>query len=73
MFVEYCKEAGFIPLNLCDKHVLCANTLCRPDDAPRHSDPFDRLLLAQAKSENLAFLTHDSLIPGYGEKCVVSV
>ena len=35
--------------------------------------PFDRLLLAQAKVENLSFLTHDQLIPGYEEACIVPV
>ena len=29
--------------------------------------------LAQAKVENLSFLTHDALIPDYGEKCIVQV
>ena len=37
------------------------------------NDPFDRLLLAQAKVENLSFITHDSLIPAYGEKCIIPV
>ena len=32
-----------------------------------------KLLLAQAKCENLTFITHDSLIPYYGEKCVLLV
>ena len=41
--------------------------------AKEHNDPFDRLLIAQAKVEKLSFLTHDSLIPGYNEKCVVEV
>ena len=72
-FVEYCHEAGFIPLSLYDKHVLAVKSLSRPIDAPPHNDPFDRLLIAQAKSENLSFLTHDSLIPYYEEKCIISV
>lgn len=38
-----------------------------------HKDPFDRLLLAQAKYENMKFLTHDHLIPFYNEECVVKV
>ena len=72
-FVEYCHEAGFIPLSLYDKHVLTVESLSRPDNAPPHNDPFDKLLIAQAKSENLSFLTHDSLIPYYEEKCIISV
>lgn len=30
-----------------------------------HKDPFDRLLLAQAKTENLVFATHDRLVRKY--------
>ena len=72
-FCEGCREAGFIPLNLSDKHILAVRTLSRPSGVKEHNDPFDRLLLAQAKVENLSFLTHDELIPGYDEKCIVSV
>ena len=68
-----CNEAGFIPLNLSDRHILEVRTLSRPADCKAHNDPFDRLLIAQAKAENLAFLTHDALITDYGEKCVVPV
>ena len=72
-FSEGCREAGFVPLSLVEKHVLAVHTLSRPADSKEHNDPFDRLLLAQAKVENLSFLTHDELIPGYTEACIVSV
>lgn len=72
-FSEACREAGFIPLGLADKHILAVHTLSRPEAAKAHNDPFDRLLLAQAKVENLSFLTHDELIPGYGERCIIPV
>ena len=72
-FSEGCKEAGFVPLGLSDKHVLAVRTLSRPSGCKEHNDPFDRLLLSQAKVENMSFLTHDELIPGYGERCVIPV
>ena len=72
-FSEGCKEAGFIPLSLSDKHILAVRTLSRPADSREHNDPFDRLLISQAKVENLSFLTHDALIPDYQEKCIISV
>ena len=72
-FYEGCREAGFVPLSLTDKHVLAVHTLSRSNNIKEHNDPFDRLLLAQAKVENLSFLTHDELIPGYEEKCVIPV
>ena len=72
-FSEGCREAGFVPLALADKHILAVRSLSRPQGIREHNDPFDRLLLAQAKVENLSFLTHDELIPGYAEKNIVSV
>lgn len=70
---RYCGLAGFMNLPVLDKHIFAMETLQRPADAPEHHDPFDRLLIGQAKAENMTFLTHDSLIPYYNEKCVVSV
>lgn len=72
-FSQYCQDAGFLPVEVRDKHVWALETLTRPIDAPAHHDPFDRMLIAQAKAENLSFLTHDSLIPYYEENCIVAV
>lgn len=70
---QFCREAGFLPLEIKDKHVFALETLTRMEDAPPHHDPFDRMLIAQAKVENMSFLTHDSLLPFYGEKCIIAV
>ena len=70
---DYCQEAGFLPLALRDKHVYSLETLHRDEDAPRHNDPFDKILLSQAKIENMSFLTHDPLFQGYHENCVIFV
>ena len=32
-----------------------------------HADPFDRMLVAQAKTEPLLLLTNDSVLTAYGE------
>jgi len=37
-----------------------------------HRDPFDRMLIAQAKSERLKFVTSDQTLSGYGD-CVLVV
>ncbi len=34
--------------------------------APRHADPFDRALLAQARVEQATFVTHDRALEPYG-------
>ena len=38
--------------------------------AKQHHDPFDRILICQAKSEGMAFLTSDKALLGYNEPCV---
>ena len=69
VFSECCKDAGFVSLALRDKHVLTAGTF--PPEAEGHRDPFDRLLLAQAKTENMSFLTQDNRLSTYQEKCLI--
>lgn len=56
---EACQKADFLLLEGKLDHILTIDTLEYPKDAPRHKDPFDKLLLAQAKSENMFFVTHD--------------
>lgn len=68
-----CEANGFISLPIFNKHTVALETLVRPKDAPPHKDPFDRILLAQAKSEGMKFLTHDTLIPYYNESFVIRV
>ena len=68
-----CEENGFSPLPVFNKHVAELESLVRPKDAPPHKDPFDRILLAQAKSEGMKFMTHDTLIPYYNESFVISI
>lgn len=70
---QFCEAAGFIPLETKNSHVFMLETITRSADAPPHHDPFDRMLIAQAKAENMAFVTHDSLLPYYEEKCIVEV
>ena len=72
-FLLYCHEAGFHSLSITDRCIAALETLSRPDDAPPHKDPFDRMLIAQAKSEGMVFLTHDSLLTGYQENCVIYI
>ena len=74
-FEQFCRASGFVPLATDFKHAIEMETLnFNREAAPQdHNDPFDRLLLAQAKSEKMLFLTHDHLIPFYNESCVVLV
>ena len=69
----FCRDAGYMPLEMREKHVFALETVERAEDAPPHHDPFDRMLIAQAKAENMAFVTHDALLTHYNEKCIVLV
>lgn len=72
-FNRLCQETGFAQLPIKDKHIFLLKTLERPANAPKHNDLFDRLLIAQAKYEDLKLVTHDSLIPYYEEDCIMYV
>ena len=64
---ELCKAAGFEIVPLEGKNVHLLQKLKRPETEPEHKDPFDRMLICQAISNDMVLLTHDSLIKGY--KC----
>ena len=70
---DYCRQAGFLPVEMRDKHVFSLETITRAEGAPPHHDPFDRMLIAQAASENMTFITHDKLLTYYEEKCITLV
>ena len=72
-FVALCEKTGFTQLPVKIEHIFLLKTLKRADNSPKHNDPFDRMLLSQAKYEELKLLTHDSQFPYYGENCVMSV
>ncbi len=68
-----CMESGLENIPIMDKHVAALETLKRNREESDHNDPFDRILLAQAKSEGMILMTHDSKILGYNENCVMKV
>ena len=56
------EPAGFRLLPVTGEHAAAVALL-----PPVHSDPFDRMLVAQAKTEPLILLTNDSVLGGYGD------
>ncbi len=69
--IRFCNEAGFIPLSLRSEHTLEMKSLQKSDEVKEHKDPYDWLLIAQAKSEKMMFLTHDSKLKKYMENCII--
>jgi PIN domain nuclease of toxin-antitoxin system len=58
------EPAGFSLLSVTGEHAAAVARL-----PPVHADPFDRMLVAQAKTEPLLLLTNDAALADYGE-CV---
>ena len=70
---RYCDEAGFHCLPVASRHVRVLSSLKRRENAQEHKDPFDRMMISQAKADGMLFLTHDRLLSGYDEACIVMV
>ncbi|MET7877911.1 type II toxin-antitoxin system VapC family toxin [Micromonospora profundi] len=57
---ERVRDLGFRELPVTHAHAIVAGRL-----PPHHRDPFDRMLVAQAITENLTLATRDASIPLY--------
>lgn len=53
---------GYRELPVTSEHAVAVNNL-----PPLHKDPFDRILVAQARVEGLTLLTADKAVAKYGE------
>lgn len=53
-------DNGYIELPILSEHVLAVDTL-----SALHKDPFDRLLIAQAKVEGITLLSNDATVLQY--------
>ncbi len=62
--IEIITSSGFQELPLTAQHVLSVDQLPKPS---LHKDPFDRMLIAQAISEPLRFLTADKKLQKYSD------
>ena len=62
------RAEGYHLMDLEPAHIGALGSLNEP--TRRHKDPFDRMLIAQAKYENVYLLTHDKRLAEYGEDCV---
>ena len=53
---------GYRELTISSEHAIAVGAL-----PPLHKDPFDRILIAQARVEEITLLTADSTVASYGE------
>lgn len=69
-FIELCNEGDIELRPLTRAAILAYGTLDLVRVGDLHKDPFDRLLIAQAKAEGLVLATHDRMLNLYGEPAV---
>ena len=62
----YFQTAGYEMLAITAEHAAAVERL-----KPHHTDPFDRLLVAQALSEPLRLLTHDKNVADYSDTVIL--
>lgn len=60
-FLHFCEQAGYENLPIRERHVIALESL-----PPIHADPFDRMLVSQARAEAMLLLTHEALLGEYG-------
>lgn len=64
-FLGELRQAGIAPMPVTADHSIIL------DDLPLlHRDPFDRLLIAQARSEGMQLLTSDAELAAYGSDII---
>jgi PIN domain nuclease of toxin-antitoxin system len=65
-FASHVSAAGFEPLTINFAHAAEVGRL-----PPIHADPFDRMLVAQARVEGLTLVTHDDTLARYDVRTIV--
>jgi PIN domain nuclease of toxin-antitoxin system len=69
LLMAQAKSEGFGVLHVEPRHLAVLERLER---VPGHNDPFDHLIVAQAKAENAMLITGDKQLRGYGVDCFPS-
>ncbi len=64
--IKAISSSGFLELPITAEHAAATDHLSN-----HHRDPFDRILLAQAITEPLAFLTADKLLKDYSKLVII--
>ena len=60
-FAREIEQQGFLPLDVTLPHGQDAGSLPGP-----HRDPFDRMLIAQARHERMALVSNEAIFDAYG-------
>lgn len=67
-----CDQNGLNSIQIKNNHVSELKNIKIKEDI-NHNDPFDKMLLAQAMSENMILVTHDRKFSAYDSKNILLV
>lgn len=62
-------RSGYVMTDLHARHIMGLHSLPVPAGLD-HKDPFDKMLISQARTDHMLFLTHDSRIREYNIPCI---
>ena len=71
--LDYCMKAGYLVMDIKAKDRKSTRLRTKPGAVLTNHDPFDRMLIAQAKSEKHILLSHDRNFEYYGEDCIQAI
>ena len=69
--ITLCSRIGFRIIGIGVNEFKVYNSLKIKDNETVNNDPFDKILISQAKVNEMKLLTHDHLIKKYDEACIV--
>lgn len=71
-FIFLCDQNGLLNLQIKNSDVNSIKRLVKIKNT-KHDDPFNKMLLAQAISENMVFITHDRKFAAYSNSNIMIV
>ena len=71
-FCFLCDQNGLLNIPITNDHVNVLKDIEKAGGL-EHNDPFDKMLLAQAKKEKMTFITHDSKFKNYEESNIILI
>ena len=69
---KYCVDSGFHICPIRSEHIHYLAKLKTPKNLI-HKDPFDKIMICQAATEGMLFVTKDSRMVKYSEPCIYEV
>ena len=69
---QLCRTSGYHCIDIKTTHIKALRGLrIKEGRTLSNQDPFDRMLIAQAKTQGIYILSHDSNFQNYDEPCII--